>query len=249
MSRRLIPAEVINAEDLHVEITNKDIQFYAPIYLKRLQNAENEIGKLIRLTENQMEKLLNNENLYMAQKKELDRYQQMLETNKEKQSIAMDEANEAFMRYVTSQLRIKEKQKITSIKKKENAQAKKQQEKACITKFYQTESKINRDTRTYDSYYRRMLKIDSEMPDYMRDALKNMPRNKGYIFRGVWYFGSKAVSPEQEEKYLTMFERVKGIQYIHEYVYMNGVKYYTLYEKLSKNSPKKVIREERYRIV
>jgi hypothetical protein len=82
----------------------------------------------------------------------------------------------------------------------------------------------------------------------MKEALDNMPSNKGYIYRGVWYFGHVPLRNPQDEKYLTMFERVKGIQYIHEYIHEYPYKTYNLYEKLSKQSPKKLVRSEEFRM-
>ena len=93
-------------------------------------------------------------------------------------------------------------------------------------------------------FYNRMCQIDDEMPKYMKESLQNMPSTKGFIYRGVWYFGAIPSPPEEEAKFLTMFERFKGIQYIHEYIREYPYKTYNVYEKLSKNSPKTLIKRE-----
>lgn len=61
---------------------------------------------------------------------------------------------------------------------------------------------------------RRMDKIEREMPRYMKRNLKNMPNNKGYIYKGVWFFGHQ----DQEKKGARiMFEQVeKNILHIHK---------------------------------
>ena len=96
---------------------------------------------------------------------------------------------------------------------------KKQRQDDCMKKFRFTESRHSREDRysekTMNYHYERMMKIDNEMPKYLRDQLDNMPSNKGFIYKGVWYFGHKPVHHPQDDKYLTMIERVKGIQYIH----------------------------------
>ena len=51
-----------------------------------------------------------------------------------------------------------------------------------------------------------------ELPSYMQDNLTNMPNNKGYIFRGVWFFGELPASGYP----IVMFENRQGIKIIHE---------------------------------
>lgn len=36
-----------------------------------------------------------------------------------------------------------------------------------------------------------MSKVSQQLPHYMRRNLKNMPNNKGYIHRGVWFYGEE----------------------------------------------------------
>ena len=51
----------------------------------------------------------------------------------------------------------------------------------------------------------------------MRAKLDNMPNNKGYIWRGVHFYGLK--DPEHEKADIVMFENKKGILHIHEWTY------------------------------
>ena len=239
--------DTMETKDVTIKPTNKDYRFYSDIFLKRLKKNEEQLNRMIRFTENNMERVITNDALYKQEKEYLEKYQDQLKRNQEKQTSSMDNTNEEFLKYVISQLELKEKQLVNNKKRKDLDKEKTKTQKDCMKKFYATESKVNREsrqsTRDINYFYERIKKIDSEMPQYMKDALDNMPSNKGYIYRGNWYFGRQKVRPELERKYLTMFERIKGIQYIHEYIREYPNKTYNVYEKLSKNSPKTLIRQ------
>ena len=66
-------------------------------------------------------------------------------------------------------------------------------------------------TRGYDY----VLRVQRTLPQYIRANLSNMPNNKGYIWRGVHYYGLK--DPEGEKANTIMFENSKGQLYIHEW--------------------------------
>lgn len=235
-----------------VEPTLKDFTFYEKFFLKKLQEEHDNLSKWMRFTERRLEELGRNTDTYLKQEERLIMYQEKLRVTTESLAAPVDGTNEMFIVYVTEQLTLKEKQIVNSKKKKEMCMAKKQKENDCMKKFRSSESRHSRETRysekNMNHFYERMIRIDDEMPSYLREALSNMPANKGYIFRGVWYFGHVPLMRQEDEKYLTMFERVKGIQYIHEYIHDFPKKTYNLYEKLSKNSPKKLIHSEEHRM-
>lgn len=97
--------------------------------------------------------------------------------------------------------------------------------------------------KTYDMQkgYERFKSID--IPEYMREKLDNMPSNKGYIFRCVWFFGAL---PLEGNKYpLVMFEKQGEARITHEiyedvhYVYSkNGDQRRRLVDTI--NRPKKL---------
>lgn len=239
----------IDLTNIQVHPTSKDFVFYSKFFMKQLQEERDSLNRWVRFTEKRIEEVEFRSDIYFRQKEQLEKYNEKLKVNNEKMNEPMDGDNELFLSFVTKQLILKEKQVITSKKKKENAQIKKDIEKKAMSKFYASEAKFKRQERyserEMDRFYERMLKIDEDMPTYMKQALDNMPANKGYIYKGVWYFGHIPVSKE-DEKYLTMFERVKGIQYIHEYIHDYPNKTYNLYEKLSKTSPKTLVYTENH---
>lgn len=84
--------------------------------------------------------------------------------------------------------------------------------------------------------YAWMLRMDAFMPEYMKTNLKNMPNNKGYIWKGISYYGEKE---EVEPKDVTtLFEKIGGTrQRIHIYSRWKR----EIYEKASKTAEKVLI--------
>lgn len=239
----------IDLTNIQVKPTTKDFVFYSKFFVKQLQEERDSLNRWVRFTEKRIEDVEYHSEIYFRQKEQLDKYNDKLKLNDEKMNVPMDSENDIFVSFVTKQLILKEKQVITSKKKKENCQIKKDIEKKTMSKFYASEARFRRQERYSEKemnrVYERMIRIDEDMPPYMKQALDNMPANKGYIYKGVWYFGHIPVSKE-DERYLTMFERIKGIQYIHEYIYKYPNKTYNLYEKLSKTSPKTLVHTENH---
>lgn len=238
----------IVAGEIYIEPTEKDFVFYSKFFLKKLKEEHAELTRWFRYTERRMEALSSGSDVYVKQEELLMSYKERLEAQEERIETPMDGDNEPFVAYVKEQLVIKERQILNSKKKKELVQAKKKQQEDCMRKFYANESKHNRQRRQTERdmnhFYEKMQRIDNEMPSYLKEHLQNMPSNRGYIYRGIWYFGHVPVSRRDDEDHLTMIERVKGIQYIHEYTHDYPYRVYRLYEKLSKTSPKNLIHEE-----
>lgn len=68
--------------------------------------------------------------------------------------------------------------------------------------------------KDYNYFNKVFHSIGSSLPDYMRENLKGMPNNKGYIWRGCCFLGRLA--PERGQP-MVLFEKVRGgITRIHE---------------------------------
>jgi len=111
-----------------------------------------------------------------------------------------------------------EKVKKSLEKNKKTLTENKEQKKRDLEKLSVFEKRNKRDDRSlkkdYDYYYKLFLKADETLPPYMRDKLKYMPNNKGYIWRDCWFFGEK--KPD-DENVTVMFEKKRGgILHIHE---------------------------------
>jgi len=56
---------------------------------------------------------------------------------------------------------------------------------------------------------------DMDCPPFILDHLKTMPNNRGYIWKGVWYFGR--LPPDSDNGECTMFEKQRGdVTIIHQ---------------------------------
>jgi len=86
-----------------------------------------------------------------------------------------------------------------------------------------------RDMRYGNKHYNRC--VDS-LPNYIKKNLSEMPNNKGYIWRGVYFYGRL---PYRERDPRILFEKCRGVLTIHEYSdrYTKG-KGYTDYRRFEK---------------
>ena len=51
------------------------------------------------------------------------------------------------------------------------------------------------------------------IPPYIKDNLRTMPNNKGYIWKGIWMFGER---PPEKSGPVVMFEKQHDVMFIHE---------------------------------
>lgn len=88
--------------------------------------------------------------------------------------------------------------------------------KSKLDAFYKEENQIRRNDRQLQYHMRRefewLCKMDARLPDYIRENLANMPNNKGYIWKGIWYYGKK---PAERRDLIIMFDK-SGDSLIHE---------------------------------
>ena len=69
------------------------------------------------------------------------------------------------------------------------------------------------DKKKYKIYYSKFLQAADSLPSYMQENLETMPNNKGYVWRGVRFYGSRL--PERGEP-TVLFERSRGYMFIHK---------------------------------
>ena len=90
-----------------------------------------------------------------------------------------------------------------------------------------------------DRSYRHFIKASAQFPDYLLKKLKNMPDNKGYIWKGIWFLGYK---PSKQTYPIRMFERTYDkMLLIHEYTKTH----YRVYEKKPRSYRQKLIFEKK----
>jgi hypothetical protein len=100
-----------------------------------------------------------------------------------------------------------------AVKKAEDAVGKEQS-----MAYYQSGREANylyyRSKKDADKSYMHFIKACDSIPDYMKKKLKNMPNNKGYIWRSVYCYGDKLA--ERGNKPTVMFEKRNGVLIVHE---------------------------------
>lgn len=84
--------------------------------------------------------------------------------------------------------------------------------------YFDIESQERRNERSLRYHMKKqwewLCKQDQHLPDYIRTNLEKMPNNKGYIWKGIWYFGHQ---PEEDSSTLIMFEKQgNGDMLVHE---------------------------------
>lgn len=112
-------------------------------------------------------------------------------------------------------------------------------------KFVQTSYDINRTSSEFhmNKDLQRFYRNCSTIPPYMKRNLKEMPNNKGYIFKGVHCYGEL---PKEKNSNHIMFEKCyNDLLRIHE-----TDEYFTcVYEKIGKGRKTFISKTERPRIV
>lgn len=120
---------------------------------------------------------------------------------------------------------LQEQQDAILLQAKNSAKTKLLQEtienKEKLDAFYREENKIRRADRSLQYHMKRewdwICKQDATLPDYIRKNLETMPNNKGYIWKGIWYFGQQ-LTPRHDLNTTIMFERMHNEFRIHEIV-------------------------------
>ena len=114
----------------------------------------------------------------------------------------------------------KQKKPVVEVK-----EAKREVKREPVRRSENDERLIQKD---YKYYYRQFCKAEETLPDYMRRNLDDMPNNKGYIWRGCWFFGKL---PAYKGENTVIFEKGKSSMKIHEIDRQN----YKIYEKIGQD--------------
>ena len=103
------------------------------------------------------------------------------------------------------------------------------------------DKKFRYTQKDMDKSYQYFLKINDTVPDYMLKKLKNMPGNKGYIWRSVFCFGEQEAELNQP---IFMFETKKGVLITHEWTPTD----YNIWEK-KENSNRILKHSEKRKVI
>ena len=102
--------------------------------------------------------------------------------------------------------KIQKKEEVTNRKKKDKEDEKKN-DSELLKKHYEKTNRYEFSESFWEKEERRYYKNCDSLPQWIRDKLKELPSNKGYIWRDLWFFGEKYVPFTKNG---TMFENLKG---------------------------------------
>lgn len=150
-----------------------------------------------------------------------------------------DEINQEYTKNKQTEKNTKEeKAKRKDIKDKEK------QENKDVAKKYQdkivADSRLQRQNEKDMNYsFRYMNKVHETLPSFIKRNLLEMPNHKGYIWRGVCYYGDLTENPHEPR---VMFEKKAGdLLVIHEY----SNNEYKIFEKYGKDKKIQIHQETR----
>jgi hypothetical protein len=106
-------------------------------------------------------------------------------------------------------------QEGTANSAKAQSTERRQKKRDATYKKCRQENRSNRwDKKKYIIYYSKFCRAVDSIPEYMIDNLKQMPNNKGYLWRGITVLGDK--KPVKGEP-MMLFEKRYGVLWIHKY--------------------------------
>ena len=150
---------------------------------------------------------------------EIDNHNNEITNNETRiENLERGNLDEELLAEFTETKKIQEEKASKKREKKAAVEAYKKEKKAISQQYYQEEREYGRNQRRKGWEMKKSEKyffnvVDS-LPDYMKKNLKNMPANKGYVWRGVYFYGEL---PYVEGQVRQMYEKSKGQLYIHEF--------------------------------
>ena len=125
----------------------------------------------------------------------------------------LEEDTPRYLKFVKDQQEMVASQEKYQQEKKSQVQCDSENQEK-LDAFYKKENQIRREDRILQHQMKKewewLCRQDEKLPEYIRSNLKKMPNNKGYIWKGIWYFGF--LPAEKNNDLLIMFERPMGMQ-------------------------------------
>ncbi len=135
---------------------------------------------------------------------------------------------------------IQQKSKATQKRKADSAMIEVKQKK--VPEQKSSKSRFDHfqrnNARDFDYAEKQYLRDSASIPDHLREKLKNMPNNLGYVWKDIWCFGEK---PSRNHNEITLYEKRHHQFLMH--VYDKQRRVYYLYDK--DNSGHKKLLEKR----
>lgn len=192
----------------------------------RISRAENQLAELKKSTDNEYisAQTDKNQSTISGQQEKVQEFEQRLV------DLAKGILDDEIMSMIQTNTSLV-KQKNEKAQKKKAVKAENDSKNAKIAeRQYQKNREIDYKNRVsmYEMQRAYERLCDMDFPSYLSANLRDMPNNKGYIWRGVWYMGQL---PPENNGVCVMFEKQRGdVMIIHEYTSTEHV----IYKKVGK---------------
>ena len=222
-----------------------DFEKYKIIYIKQLEEECREYNAWLKNKKKNLNNAIKNQvNKLIIQKIRSDilNYEEKInKINFKLNNINQEHQTDDIIRLIISSYNSKIKSDNATNEKSTKIINKIKSDKREIDNFYKRERSINytnkQDQKNMNREQYKFFDICSKFPEYLKKKLDKMPNNKGYIYKGIHFYGK--LPPDNQN--LCMFEKKfsktrENILRIHEW--KNNK--YTLYEKNGRDRKKKI---------
>ena len=222
-----------------------DFEKYKKIYIKQLEEKCREYNAWLKNKKNNLNNAIKNQvNKLIIQKirSDISNYEEKInKINLKLNNINQEHQTDDIIRLIIASYNSKIKSDNATNEKNTKIINKIKSDKREIDNFYKRERSINytnqQDQRNMNREKCKFFDICSKFPEYLKKKLDKMPNNKGYIYKGIHFYGK--LPPENQN--LCMFEKKfsktrENVLRIHEW--KNNK--YTLYEKIGRDRKKKI---------
>ena len=186
-------------------------------YVNNLKQSEKHLQTLLKNKEKNLKKLMSgNTSKWFVDKnnKEIEDIQRkIMDIQDEIKNISEDKLLQLFSKQ-QNQLNLKEKEGKAKIMKKVAENKKKREAVAKDRKKMRLERKDDRDLKRHaNQAYRHFKNVN--IPDHLKEKLKKMPGNRGFVYKSVHYFGH--LPDKKYESVILMERKPDGTLLTHEY--------------------------------
>lgn len=158
--------------------------------------------------------------------------------NERLEQVIAGELDEELEKNVKNNMKIIQKKLDISHKKKKDEEIEDKKNKEKAENYFKRQKEIDCHRRATEYEMQRsydwLVRTSSELPNYMKENLKSMPNNKGYIWKGINFYGAL---PKEKNQPVVLFEKKKDNVMM---IYETTDKETNVYKKIDKE-PKEYV--------
>jgi hypothetical protein len=160
------------------------------------------------------------------------------EINERLEKVVSGDLDEELEKNVKNNMKIIRKKLDIAEKKRSDKESDDKKNKQKAEKYFKMQKEIDCHRRANEYEMQRsydwFVKASNELPNYMKENLKTMPNNKGYIWKGISFYGAL---PKEKNQPRVLFEKKKDNVMM---IYETTDKEINVYKKIDKE-PKQYV--------